>query len=696
MKTTQKYKKRKNRYYKRKHLPRVKDTATFILIASIIHNNKFDYSKTVFTGKKNTITLTCPVHGDITINAGSHLLGTNCEQCTYEQNKQRQATTLEEFKNKFNYKYQGRYLFKDDDFISISDKINIYCIKHNEYFTQKPKDSLVGLGCKRCTKEKASAALTLNLDEFEAKVMSAYNNKPNFKIKSYINMSTSVLINCEVHGEVSVHPTTLIRGKGCPKCSMESVTLKMLKRNLTNNINKATILFNGKYDYSYGTFLGVTKPYKMICPEHGEFYRSFTVHLRGCGCPKCPTEKVYTEYMNRKKTRRKVITTDIFKEHVRNIHGNKYGLDKVIYTGIKNKVEVYCPKHDKYFTIIAEVLLRGAGCILCGREKTVALRKITFEEWLASLVEKREDMGTYYDYSKAEFSSTKKKILIICPTHGEFWQTPSNHALGQNCPKCARVSSARKNAFTTEEIIRLFQEVHGDRYDYSKVTYTNMKTDITIICPIHGAFKQLPETHLTSKIGCSSCGDDLVASLLMRPEKEIFEAILNLYGDKYGLDLADYTGMSNRMKIICSEHGIVEVIPNSFIRGSGCPKCSGSTGEKYISSILHNLNVEFIREYVISGYRYRYDFFLKKYNIFIEYHGSQHYEAVKFFGGEEAFIRRKEMDLFKSELIKEHGGKLITLNYKDKEAGVLKEKLISQLLSLSVSLTTLSNNHILE
>lgn len=57
---------------------------------------------------------------------------------------------------------------------------------------------------------------------------------------------------------------------------------------------------------------------------------------------------------------------------------------------------------------------------------------------------------------------------------------------------------------TTEEFIQRAQEVHGDRYDYSKVKYVNYKTKVLIICPIHGDFLQAPVNHLRGK-ECPKC-----------------------------------------------------------------------------------------------------------------------------------------------------------------------------------------------
>lgn len=45
-----------------------------------------------------------------------------------------------------------------------------------------------------------------------------------------------------------------------------------------------------------------------------------------------------------------------------------------------------------------------------------------------------------------------------------------------------------------EEWISKAIKIHGVRYDYSKVTYVNNKTKVTIICPEHGNFEQTPSS----------------------------------------------------------------------------------------------------------------------------------------------------------------------------------------------------------
>ena len=41
-----------------------------------------------------------------------------------------------------------------------------------------------------------------------------------------------------------------------------------------------------------------------------------------------------------------------------------------------------------------------------------------------------------YDYSKVNYINSETKVCIICPEHGEFWQTPYKHISGQGCGRC--------------------------------------------------------------------------------------------------------------------------------------------------------------------------------------------------------------------------------------------------------------------
>ena len=57
---------------------------------------------------------------------------------------------------------------------------------------------------------------------------------------------------------------------------------------------------------------------------------------------------------------------------------------------------------------------------------------------------------------------------------------------------------------TTEDFIKRAREVHGDKYDYSKVEYVNIYAQVRIICPVHGEFLQVARQHMIGR-GCSEC-----------------------------------------------------------------------------------------------------------------------------------------------------------------------------------------------
>ncbi|WGZ93393.1 MAG: DUF723 domain-containing protein [Candidatus Thiothrix putei] len=126
------------------------------------------------------------------------------------------------------------------------------------------------------------------------------------------------------------------------------------------------------------------------------------------------------------------------------------------------------------------------------------MRKLTTKEFIKR---SREVHSDRYDYSKVEYVNNKTKVVIICPEHGDFEQSPNSHLSGIGCPHCANESKK----LTQESFIQKANEVHDNKYDYSKVEYTHSATKVEIICPIHGAFEQTSYNHLRGS-GCPHCG----------------------------------------------------------------------------------------------------------------------------------------------------------------------------------------------
>jgi very-short-patch-repair endonuclease len=126
----------------------------------------------------------------------------------------------------------------------------------------------------------------------------------------------------------------------------------------------------------------------------------------------------------------------------------------------------------------------------------------------------RKIHGDRYDYSSVNYINAKKYVTIICSDHGIFEQTPSNHLSNYNCQKCAN-----NFKLTTELFINKANVIHNNLYNYSKVNYINADTPITIICNDHGEFQQIPDIHINRKCGCPKCSNNVKLNLIEFIEK---------------------------------------------------------------------------------------------------------------------------------------------------------------------------------
>lgn len=65
----------------------MKTTEEFIKSAKLKQSNKFDYSKTNYTGRTNKVTIICPTHGEFEQTAKDHLNGSGCLKCARMKQK---------------------------------------------------------------------------------------------------------------------------------------------------------------------------------------------------------------------------------------------------------------------------------------------------------------------------------------------------------------------------------------------------------------------------------------------------------------------------------------------------------------------------------------------------------------------------------------------------------------------------------
>lgn len=348
-------------------------------------------------------------------------------------------------------------------------------------------------------------------------------------------------------------------------------------------IKKAIEIHGAKYNYDKVCYENAHKKVCIICPEHGEFWQTPNAQLRGKGCPKCGN-------INRGKAKRS--HTNDFIEKAILVHGDKYDYSKVEYINNHTKVCIICPEHGEFWMIPSNHL-RGQGCVKCVR----------YVSDTSSFIEKAKELhGNECDYSKVKYVDSRTKVCIICPIHGEFWQTPNNHLNGKGCPKCKGRHISEKKYRTNDYFITKANEVHGYKYDYSKAGVIRSEGKSTIICPEHGEFQQTFGNHLMGN-GCPKCND---------------------------------SHLERNVSMMLDKNNIKYETQKKF---------------KWLKNGITKMPLTL-------------DFYLPDFNIAIECQGGQHFMVVNRFGGEKSFQTLVERDLMKLRLCEENGIKLI--HYVDK------------------------------
>ena len=244
------------------------------------------------------------------------------------------------------------------------------------------------------------------------------------------------------------------------------------------------------------------------------------------------------------------------------------------------------------------------------------MKKLTANEFIKQA---RNVHGDKYDYSKVEYVNSKTKICIICPIHGEFWQTPFSHLSGRGCIFCSG-----KYKKTSEDFKQNAKKIHGDKYDYSKVEYVNNKTNICIICPIHGEFWQTPDNHLHGK-GCPKCANETRNRNKVLKFEEFIKKANKVHNEKYKYIKKEIKNEKEKIEIICPIHGKFTQEIDSHLHSHGCPKCGVgvSLQEQEILEFLKNNNIIFEerkRDLIPNSHK-EIDIFIPSKNIGIEYNG---------------------------------------------------------------------------
>lgn len=218
----------------------------------------------------------------------------------------------------------------------------------------------------------------------------------------------------------------------------------------------------------------------------------------------------------------------------------------------------------------------------------------------------KEIHGHIYNYSQVKYLNMWGKVLIICPIHGDFLQTPHQHFKGSGCRACGIRRTKLKTCCHFESFKHEAGKRHGNFYSYGKAIWNDERglgQKVQITCPIHGDFEQLAANHIIGR-GCPKCKGEKTRKAKIKSREDFIASAIETHGDLYDYSFVEYFGNKVKVNIVCAKHGEFLQSPTSHLNGSGCFKCFGKR-RLALSIVLDRFKKTHGNKYDYSLVKYR-------------------------------------------------------------------------------------------
>jgi hypothetical protein len=265
------------------------------------------------------------------------------------------------------------------------------------------------------------------------------------------------------------------------------------------------------------------------------------------------------------------LTTELWMQKAKAIHGERYDYSQVNYKDAKTHVIVVCKDHGSWKCNPSNHVNKGLarGCPSCGGSKSKSSETFVNDA--------NKIHGNLYDYTQVQYLRAHTPITIICRLHGSFLQTPTSHLSGAGCRQCATIAILQR--IREESLSSIKEKLHakeGSNVSIVDESFKNINEEADFVCNAHGKYRRLVNSALYGTNACIRCFHESEKSNSLdqlSAEKRIFSMLLE---SEISIESFEYKGKNDTtLVLICPKHGRWMTNWSVVTKNRGsCPKCS--------------------------------------------------------------------------------------------------------------------------
>ena len=327
-----------------------------------------------------------------------------------------------------------RYVYDEVEYVDSKTPVTVICREHGAWPCNPSNHAKANnkRGCPVCggSQEKTT-------EQFIWEATKVHLGLYDYSHTVYKGARNKIVITCIKHGVFSPQASSHLAGTGCKRCADEA----RVKENLLNDVELQLRLdsrcagWNSSVMLAPNTYQGMNQPFEVLCSVHGhqDPRLGTAIFASPHPCLKCSgTEHVHG------------YTTETFKQFISETFQNRYEVGEFEYAGSNTVITFQCPKHEK-FKLLASSINKSPGCPLCSYDaarpkrsqgQQDRVRLTTQQRKYDWILKAKETHGDFFDYNNVNYVKQKMGVVIGCPIHGAFTQTPDSHLKG-GCRKCA-------------------------------------------------------------------------------------------------------------------------------------------------------------------------------------------------------------------------------------------------------------------